>query len=77
MAKQTQSQEQGSIDWILLSVTVALAAVGLMMVYSSSSAMGYADFGDAAYFFKRQAMWLSIGLVVMFIVSRIRYEHWT
>jgi cell division protein FtsW len=77
MAKQTQTQEQGSIDWILLSVTVALAAVGLMMVYSSSSAMGYVEFGDAAYFFKRQAMWLGIGLVVMFVVSRIRYEHWT
>jgi cell division protein FtsW len=74
---RTEKQGQlGSPDWVLLSITLALVALGLMVVYSSTSDMGYREYGDAAHFFKRQLMWLGIGLVVMFAAIRLRYHHW-
>ncbi len=66
----------GPPDWVLLGTTMALIALGLMMVYSSSSDLGYRDYGDAAYFLKRQLAWLGIGLVALFIAARLEYRHW-
>jgi cell division protein FtsW len=76
MARKERQEQLGSPDWILLSITLALVALGLMMVYSSTSDMGYREYGDAAYFFKRQLMWLGIGLVAMVVAIRLRYHHW-
>ena len=60
-------QVMGPPDWILLGTTMALIGLGLMMVYSSSADLGYREYDDAAYFFKRQLAWLGIGLVAMFL----------
>jgi cell division protein FtsW len=76
MAKNPKAETKGPIDWILLGTTVALIAVGLMMVYSSTSDLGYRDYHDAAYFFKRQSMWLGIGVLAMLVASRLDYRHW-
>jgi cell division protein FtsW len=77
MASGTKSQKPGPIDWQLLGVTAALITLGLMLVYSSSSDLGYREYSGADHFFKRQLMWLGIGLVAMLIVSRIPYRYWT
>jgi cell division protein FtsW len=37
--------------------------------------LGYREYGDAAYFFKRQLLWLGIGLVAMFVAIRFPYWH--
>jgi cell division protein FtsW len=76
MAKRTKSETGGSPDWILLGTTIALVAVGLMMVFSSTYDMSYRLTEDPAYFFKRQLMSLGVGLVAMLIASRIDYKHW-
>jgi cell division protein FtsW len=47
-----------------------------MMVYSSTTDMGYRVYDDAAFFFKRQLVWLAIGLVAMFVATRMHYRHW-
>jgi len=70
------TEQQGPIDWVLLGTTLALAALGLMMVYSSTSDMGYRLHGDAAYFFKRQAMWLILGLGLMGVAAWFPYPYW-
>jgi cell division protein FtsW len=77
MAENSDTREKGPPDWILLGAVVALIAVGLMMVYSSSLDVGYRVYGDTAYFFKRQATWLGIGVIAMFIASRIWHGHLT
>ncbi|HEY3346712.1 MAG TPA: stage V sporulation protein E, partial [Nitrospirota bacterium] len=41
-------------DRIILIITLALVAFGLVMVFSASSVMAMKKFDDAAYFFKRQ-----------------------
>jgi len=76
MFKRTKREIVGPPDWILLCTTFALIALGLMAVWSSTSDMGYRLHNDAAYYFKRQALWLAIGLVAMFIAGRLPYRHW-
>jgi len=71
MAQRTDTHHRGSPDWILLAVTAGLAAIGLMMVYSSTSDLGYREFGSAAYFFKRQVLWLAIGTVGLAITALV------
>ncbi len=66
----------GSPDWILISTVVALLAIGLMMVYSSTFDMGYRLEGDAAYFFRRQLTWMLLGVVAMIVAARVHYRHW-
>ncbi|NIV34760.1 MAG: FtsW/RodA/SpoVE family cell cycle protein, partial [Anaerolineae bacterium] len=77
MFKKAKREALGPPDWILLFTTLAIIALGLMMVYSSTSDLGYRDHGDAAHFFRRQLTWLLIGFVAMIIAMRIPYRHWT
>jgi cell division protein FtsW len=76
MFRSSKAEAQGSPDWILLSITLALIALGLMMVYSSTSDLGYREYGDAAHYFKRQVRFLLVGLVAMLVVARIPYRYW-
>jgi cell division protein FtsW len=65
MFKKVKREALGPPDWILLFTTLAIIALGLMMVYSSTSDLGYRDEGDAAYYVKRQLIFLLVGLVAM------------
>ena len=42
-----------------------------MMVFSAGTAYAYARYNDSLYFVKRQAIWLILGLLVMYIASKI------
>lgn len=78
MFKRVQREDLGPPDWILLFTTLAIIALGLMMVYSSTSDMAYRDYeGDAAHFFKRQVTWLLVGSVAMIVAIRLPYRFWT
>ncbi len=48
-------------NFMLLMVVVLLACIGLIMVYSASSAYAMDRFGSSYYFFHRQLLWLFIG----------------
>jgi len=52
---------------------VGLVVLGLLMVYSSSFALGLQAFGDANYFVARQAGFAVLGLGLMLIFMRIDY----
>ena len=75
--EEAKPKPLGSPDWILLGALVALVAVGLLMVFSSTSDWGYRNFGDQAHYLKRQLLWLAIGTVAMFFVAWFDYRHWT
>lgn len=62
-------------DHILLFVVVALMGIGLVMVYSASSVTSLAKMSDGLYFFKRQLIWVVIGLLSMIIFSNIDYRR--
>jgi cell division protein FtsW len=64
------------IDYPLLVIVGALLIVGLMMVYSATYVLGYAAYGDSAYFLIRQGVWIVLGLVMMTVLARIEYHRW-
>jgi cell division protein FtsW len=63
-----------STDLTLLAVTVALLGFGLLMVWSSSSALAQERHGSPYYFLLKQAAWGVIGLGAMVAALRIDYR---
>lgn len=59
--------------WLFASVAI-LVAIGLVMVFSASSASAYADYHDTMYFFKHQLLWLAAGSVIAYGAYRIDYH---
>ena len=57
--------------WLVLGGTLALTAIGLTMVLSSSAVDSFGASGSAFTLFIRQASWAVIGLIGMLVVSRI------
>ena len=62
-------------DVILFATVLALLATGLVMVYSASSVVAYDLLADSAYFFKRQAAWMGLGLAAMWVARSIHYQR--
>jgi len=60
-------------DYPALFLTLFLTVFGLIMVYSASSYVGRMA-GDAAYYFKRQGLVALLGVILMVVVSYIRYQ---
>jgi cell division protein FtsW len=61
-------------DALLLGSVAFLVALGLVMVFSASSATAYADYHDTAHYIKRQVAYLVVGLVVAYGVYRLDYR---
>lgn len=57
-----------NLDWIIIWSALLLAGIGLLSLYSSS--IGKEDFTN----FYKQAVFLAIGLGVMFVVSFLNYR---
>jgi len=58
----------------MLGVTVALVLVGLVMIFSASSAMAYTQTGDSYYYLKRQLMYIAIGATSLIVLRRLDYH---
>ena len=63
-------------DETMLAVVVILVAVGLVMLYSTSSYNGEVKFHDPYYYLKKQGFATFIGFLGMVIVSRVDYHRW-
>lgn len=63
-------------DLMLLSVIVALLAIGLAMVYSASGIKALDTLDDPRYFLVQQSAWVVIGLLAMFVVARVDYHRY-
>lgn len=61
-------------DMVLFGAVATLVAIGLVMIYSASSATAYASFRDTAYYVKHQALWLVIASMVAAVVYRVDYR---
>jgi len=63
-------------DYTLLITVLFLLFFGLIMIYSSSSYKANLTFEDSGYYLKKQLVATVLGLVAMFVVSRIPYHFW-
>ncbi len=61
-------------DIVLVMLVILLSVFGLVMIYSVSSYNAARYYNDANLYFKRQGLFLIIGLFMMFIVSMIDYH---
>lgn len=61
---------------LFIASVAVLLTFGLIMVYSASSITAYNDFHDAAYYVKRQAMFMVIGIIACIACAKIPYRFW-
>jgi cell division protein FtsW len=62
--------------YFVVGITGLLLGLGLVMILSASSVSSYARYGSSFLFFKRQLLWALMGVVGMFVASRIDYRRW-
>ncbi len=56
--------KSSGIDRTLLMVSLLLMAIGFLMIFSTTPIIAREKFGDSFLFFKRQLLWLCLGLIV-------------
>jgi cell division protein FtsW len=59
---------------ILLLVTLALVAFGLVMVYSATSASAALASGDSSYYLRKQGLYALVGLALLLVLRRTGYR---
>jgi cell division protein FtsW len=70
----TLKREHHEPEYGILVATVALAAIGILMVYSSSAIKSYLQREDPFAIVGPQIQWAALGLVAMLIMMRIDYR---
>ncbi|WP_242964685.1 putative lipid II flippase FtsW [Flavonifractor sp. An100] len=70
---------RGPMDLPFLMLTLMLVGIGLIMVFSASYASAYYDSSASVqnnplYYIRRQAMFAGVGLVIMYLISKINYQ---
>mgnify|MGYP001075015300 FL=1 len=61
-------------DVRLLFPVLFLVGIGIVMVYSASSALAFKKFGSQYYFLKKQLFFALLGIVALIICSRFPYR---
>jgi len=75
-SQRSGGKQRVAADHTLLAVTMTLALVGLVMVFSASAIVAGNRFQDPGFFLKRQIAWLAFGFLLMHLTSRIDYTFW-
>lgn len=73
---RSRKKEEYFFDYTLLFIVLFLLGFGLVMLYSTSSYEAALDYGDSAYYLKKQLFSTALGIVCMVIVARIDYHFW-
>ena len=75
-SQRSGGKQRVAADHTLLALTMTLALVGLVMVFSASAIVAGNRFQDPGFFLKRQIAWLTFGFLLMHVTSRIDYTLW-
>ena len=67
---------RGESNFNLIACTIILMVLGLIMVTSSGYYYAYNTIGDSFYFFRRQLIWLIVGLIAMLLVMALARMDW-
>ncbi|MGL4761552.1 MAG: putative lipid II flippase FtsW [Sarcina sp.] len=69
-----KKEKYDNFDFILFAVIIVLLAFGIIMVYSASFYKAVISNDNSMYFFIRQAAFGVIGLMGMYLLSRVNYK---
>lgn len=61
---------------VLFTTVLALAGIGIAMIYSASAVHSMKTFGDSYYFLKRQFLWFAVGLMLLLLFKEIDYRNY-
>lgn len=73
-AHNRKNIRKGSMDRGLVWLIILLSVFGAFMVFSASAPYALKQFGDAKYYFVRDAIFSVLGIIVMFLFSHIDYR---
>ncbi len=76
MQKIKLSRQKLSIDRNLLILVLVFVFVGLTAVADASAPQALNTFGDKFYLFKQQLISAGVGLIALFIISKVNYKFW-
>jgi cell division protein FtsW len=68
--------KQPSGDVVLLVLVVAMVLFGLLMVYSASFIFAGERTGDGFTFIKKQLLYAVMGMVALWVASRVPHQRW-
>ncbi len=72
--EQTLQRERHDPEYGILVAIVAVAAIGILMVYSSSAMRAYLRTDDTFATVGPQILWAALGLVAMVVMMRVDYR---
>ncbi len=61
-------------EYILLGLILMLSGFGIVMMYSASSLYAMNIFDNYMFFLIQQIKWLTLGLIIMLIISHVNYQ---
>lgn len=73
---KNREQSKYFFDYSMLLIVLFLLGFGLLMIYSASSYTSFAEHQDAAFYLKKQARNILIGIPVMALMAMIPYEKY-
>lgn len=62
------------IDFMLLAIVFTMLALGIVMVLSASSPTSLSETGKSYEYVKTQALSAGLGIIAMFVISKIDYR---
>ena len=68
-------RETHAQDYVVLVAVVALTAIGVLMVYSSSAMQAYAGSANSFAVVGPQVVWGALGLIAMMVMTRVDYRR--
>src|SRR5919109_3415499 len=74
-ARTTMRGDQHQPDYSILVAVIALSAIGILMVYSSSAMKAYLEADDTLAIVGPQIQWAGLGIVAMLVAMRVDYRY--
>ncbi len=74
--KSKLSKQNDSVDKKLLFLIFAFIVIGLVAVADTSAPQALNNYGDKFYLLKQQLEWAGVGILVLLIISKIKYTFW-
>jgi cell division protein FtsW len=72
----TRRSRTSTGDLILIAAVVAIGLLGLLMLYSASTDFTQLNHKSPTLVFDKQLLWMAIGIIAAFVLSRIDYHVW-
>ena len=75
IGKPVKLARMGEIDYTFLFIVILLLSFGLVMLLSASAPAGNTLHNNSYYFFNKQFLCAILGLIGMWVISRIDYNN--